>query len=240
MIGEAHQDGSTITGFFYRFLEVDTSEPWFDIVKRKKADDEDVQQVNIPPQLKPNLVEIPYVFDLDKHCLYFVSHEAAADLSPQMVLKLLKKLTSIAKVKEKFGTVDLTVLTEHDKVAELLKWPVIRRLTIILERPNATEEEDDETVFDRLSRRRLKSETHVYQKEAGASTINIDDEMRAQAKSSIDHGVTEVAGKNIKGEPGKASSADYPLRMKAMYQPGVQSLRQALIAFVLGLTKRKG
>lgn len=236
MIGESKRDRDIIVGNFYRFLEVNIDDPWFDIDKHKKADEADVERVHIPPALKPNLTEIPYIFHLKTHRLYFVSHEQDVSVAPGMVQKLMERLTMYDSIKDKFGGVDLTVMTDRGKVAEMLKWPVIRRLTITLERPNPTEEEDDETVFERLNRRHLKSETHIYQKATGEKSIAVDDEMRAQAAHAADNGLVKVTGKNIKGEPDKAISKEFPLKIKATYEPSgptAQTLKQALVHWVL-------
>ena len=64
-------ESSPIVGYFYRFVNIDPSDPWFDIESQKKAKPGDVAQVVIPKNLKPSLMEIPYVFDLKKHKLYF-------------------------------------------------------------------------------------------------------------------------------------------------------------------------
>jgi len=235
MIGESKRDGDIIVGNFYRFLEVNKDDPWFDIHKHKKADESDVEKVHIPISLKPNLVEIPYVFHLNTHKLYFVSHEHDVGVAPAMVKRLLVKLTMYESVKSNFGNIDLTVLSDRGKVAEMLRWPVIRRLSITLERPNPIEEDDDETVFERLTRRRLKSETHIYQKATGEQTIVVDDEMRKQVDQAADNGTVTVSGKNIKGEQRKAISKDFPLTIKATYEPTgptAQTLRQALIHWI--------
>src|SRR5437763_14948764 len=117
MIGESKREGDIITWNFYRFLEVNVEDPWFDIAKHKKADASDVEKVSIPPALKPNLTEIPYVFHLKTHRLYFVSHEQDVAVAPGMVKKLLEKLAIYESVKSQFGGIDLTVLTGRGKVA---------------------------------------------------------------------------------------------------------------------------
>lgn len=240
MIGGFNADvPGVITGNFYRFLQVDVGAPWFDIEKHKKATDEEVDLVHIPPALKPNLVEIPYVLDLRKHRLYFVSHELDMNLAPYMVEKLLKRLTSNPGIVKRFGDVDLTVMTDKGKVLEMLRWPVIRKLTIKLERPNPIEEDDEETVLQRLERRRLKSETHIYQKAKGEKSINVDDEIQQQAEHAVDNGLVEVSGKDKAGQPGTVVSKDFPLKLKGTYTPTgltAQTLKDALLHLVRALT----
>ena len=233
MIGDIRYEEKTnpasrLYGYFYRFLDVDPNNSWFNIVKHKKATDDDVEAVNIPAELKPDLVEIPYVFDVEKHQLYFISSETDVKLSPSLVLKLLERLCASQEVFERFGKVDLTVLTDQKKIDEMLKWPVIRNMTIEIDRPNPTEEEDEAAFYDRLKKRGLSSEIRVYKKADDAPSILPDDEMKWLAKIAADNGVVRVAGKNLQRQTDKASSDQFPLRLKSSYDSNLQTLMDAL------------
>jgi hypothetical protein len=244
MIGDVRYEddsnpASRLYGYFYRFLDVDMDHPWFNIERHKKASEREVAGVSIPVELKPGLVEIPYMFDVVAHKLYFVAHETQADLSPRMVKKLLTALCSADDVVERFGTVDLTVVTDKGKVAELLKWPVIRTLTIELERPNPTDEEDEEYFYEKLAARRLASQTIIYKKAPEEITIVPDEEMKRLARVAANNGVVTVSGKNPQQESAKASSKEYPLALKGSYNPAQQSLMDALKSLVYSILPKK-
>lgn len=239
MIGDVRSENpedptAPLFGYFYRFLEVDLDNPWFNIEKHKKASPTDVQAVNIPVELKPDLVEIPYVFDLRKHKLYFVSHETVADLSPQMVHKLLTRLTSYDDVRERFGRVDLTVMTDKGQVAEMLNWPVIRSLTIRIDRPNPTEEDDEAFFYDKLEARGAASEIRIYKKAPEAKTLVPDEEMKRLADMAADNGVVEISGVNPKRWSDKASSKSFPLRLKGNYDTTLFTLMDAMKNLIFG------
>jgi hypothetical protein len=244
MIGEMHfedpQDPvAGIYGSFYRFLEVDTSHPWFNIEKKKKASDQDVEAVNIPAELKPGLVEIPYIFDVKEHRLYFVARETAADLSPRMVKRLLTALCAIPEVIDHFGVVDLTVVTDRGRVDKMLSWPVIRTLTIELDRPNPTDHEDEEYFLEKMQQRRIGKQVITYTKASEEVTIVPDDEMIKLAHVAADNGVVKVTGKNHQRHSARESSKDFPLAIKGSYNPNQQSLMEALKGVVKALLPKK-
>jgi hypothetical protein len=59
MIGTVTQLGedsnSPLLGSIYRFTDIDPNDPWFDIEQHKRANDEDVAEVNIPQKLKGSM-----------------------------------------------------------------------------------------------------------------------------------------------------------------------------------------
>jgi len=239
MIGEARQEEkgnpkSLIYGNFYRFLDVKPDDPWFNIETRKKATDEDVDKVNIPLELKPNLVEIPYIFDVVKHKLYFVSKEKDISISPASILNLIEKLCYRTPIENRFGKVDLTVLSDKGEVADLLAWPVIRTLTIKIDRPNPNDYDDEAAFYDKLKRRNAESETRIYKKAASEMSLVPDEEIEALANIAADNGEVEVSGKDRRLNAGTASSKNFPLRIKAIYSTGLETLRDALRVVVMG------
>lgn len=240
MIGDVRYEDkknpeALISGNFYRFLEVDLDNPWFNIDKHKKATDEDVVQVNIPVELKPNLTEIPYVFNPKNHCLYFISKAAGTAASPRMVNKLLTTLCNSEKIFDQFKKVDLTILTDKGKVDEMLNWPEIRNLTIKIERPNPVDHDDERLIFERLQNRRVESETRIYKKASGETSIIPDQEMKDLAHIAANNGIVEVTGKNPMRSPDKATSSNFPLKIKGIYDSKLQPLLDALKAVILNI-----
>lgn len=239
MIGEARSEDkedprALIYGSFYRFLDVKPDDPWFNIQTRKKATDEDVERVNIPHELKPNLVEIPYVFDVVKHRLYFVSKEKDIHVSPVSIHNFLNNLCERISIAERFGKVDLTVLTDKGQVDELLSWPVIRTLTIKIDRPNPNDYDDEAAFYEKLHRRRAESETRIYKKASTENSLIPDDEIRSLAHIAADNGEVEVSGQARNRSRMTASSKKFPLRIPASYITTLETLRDALKTVVLG------
>ena len=238
MIGEMRRADKTdpkspIVGSFYKFLNIDVNEPWFDIVKRRKAGKDDVGQIVIPDYLKPNLVEVPYIFQPDKHKLYFVSRDSSGQASPQMVLRLLQTLARSRKVLDEFQTVEIDVISDKAKVEEFFDWKVLKTLTIFIKRPNPVDVEDEKEILQRLKRRNAESERVFLKKARDAVSLTPDAEIKKLARVAADNGEVTVTGKNKTMQVDRASSKSFPMFERGSYSPNTQTLLAALVALVL-------
>lgn len=208
-----------IFGYFYRFVNIDPTDPWFDIERHEVADKADVAQVRIPAKLKPNLEEIPYLFDIKKHRLFFKSGGTGAAVSPGIVLALIEHLAQLPRITKRFGDVDATIITEQGTLKQLLSWPVLKTISVTLKRPNPTEFDDDVEFYERLERRGLKLEEHKFVKAPEAETITPDEEMLAMFKRAIDDGTYTQRGLDEDGELKTASASEYPMKESFSYDP---------------------
>lgn len=236
MIGDVRRlndsTDSPFYGYIYRFVDIDPDDPWFDIEEHKKADDVDVAQVKIPKKLKPNLQEFPYVFDVTKHRLFFKSGGHDGGLSPGIVTAMMQNLAASERIVQRFGEVDITTLTRKGTIERLLAWPQIRRINVVLERPNPSDFDDEKSYYDRLKRRSLKREEHTYVKEKGAASITPDAEMKRIFNIAADNGVYTQTGVDAAGDVKTASSKNYPMQEITSYDPDFSTETDAFTAFV--------
>jgi hypothetical protein len=220
---------SPLIGSLYRFTNINPDDPWFDIDEHKEADANDVAEVKIPTNLKPNLKEYPYLFDIKKHKFFFKSGGYDGGISPLLVQKMLQNLSGRPNIVRRFGGVDLTVMTEHGVLERLLQWPEIRQIEIVLERPNPTDFDDDQSFYERLNRRSLKKEVTTFVKANEEKTITPDEEMQKMFRIAVNNGKYTQKGKNAEGVIETASSVKYPLKESTTYDPGVTTERDAFI-----------
>ncbi|WP_083969467.1 DUF4747 family protein [Kerstersia gyiorum] len=237
MIGEARKENSEdpespISGYIYKFLNIDPSEPWFDIQRKKPATDEDVSKVSIPDFLKPNLRLVPYVFLPSKHQLFFVSKASSDSMAAGTVNRLITKLSENTTIVERFGVVDISTITDQKEIESFFHWHSIKTLDILIKRPNPLEDEDEEDVLDRLERLNAGSERIVLKKAPEAATLTPDDTVKNLAYIAADNGEVRIDGRNEQGVKDHASSKDFPMHERVTYQPNLQSNLQALISFV--------
>jgi hypothetical protein len=216
-------------GYLYSFVQIDPNDPWFNINSKRPAEDEEVEQVSIPEGLKPNLKMVPYLFDVKKHQLFFLVEGGDGGVSATLVHRFLKHVTSTPILLKRFGRVDLTVMTDQGEVDAMLRWPVIRRLDIVLERVNASEYEDEQEVMARFQAMNLAREERSYVKAEGASTIEPDEDLRKIAAIAANNGVVSVKGVNPRGQSDKAKSTSFPMLIRSLYDSKIQT---AVAAFV--------
>jgi len=221
------EQDAPLVGSFYRFTDINPEDPWFDIEEHKEADANDVAEVKIPPKLKPNLKEFPYYFDVKKHRLFFKSGGHDGGVTPQMVRRMIENLSARATILKRYGEVDATVLTERGVIERLLKWPEIRRIELVLERPNPSDFDDDKRFYERLKRRGLKKEVTTFVKAKEEKTITPDEEMRKMFDIAVNNGKYTQKGKNAEGVVETASSTKYPLQEATTYDPDFTTEREA-------------
>ena len=220
---------SPLTGSLYRFTNINPDDPWFDIDEHKEADANDIAEVRIPKKLKPNLKEYPYLFDIKKHMLLFKSGGHEGGISPLLVQKMLQNLSERTNIARRFGDVDLTVMTERGVLERLLRWPEIRQIELVLERPNPTDFDDDQSFYDRLKRRSLKKEVTTFVKANEEKTIRPDHEMMKMFMIAVNNCRYTQKGMNAEGVIETASSTNYPLKEPTSYDPDVTTERDAFI-----------
>jgi hypothetical protein len=218
---------SPLIGSLYRFTNINPDDPWFDIDEHKEADANDIAEVRIPNKLKPNLKEYPYLFDIKKHKLLFKSGGHEGGISPLLVQKMLQNLSERPIIARRFGDVDLTLMTEKGVLERLLMWPEIRQIELVLERPNPTDFDDDQSFYDRLKRRSLKKEVTSFVKANEEKTIRPDDEMKKMFTIAVNNGKYTQKGMNAEGVIESASSTNYPLKEPTSYDPDVTNERDA-------------
>jgi hypothetical protein len=230
---DARED-SLLYGDFYKFLNIDPNDPWFDVKKKKPATDEDVSEIVIPDNLKPNFSFCPYVFDLKNHRLYFIVKSGQGVSAPLVrVKRLIEYLSNSQQIIDRFKTVNVSIIKDKQKVSELLAWNVIRTLEIYIERPNSDEGGDEKKALNKLNSMGANSERTVWRKARDVKSIVIDDETRRLANVAADNGVVKVTGRNRAGLPDRASSESYPMHSRATYDPDTGDLWTAFRSFVL-------
>lgn len=222
-----------LNGYLYRFTNIDPNGQWLDMARRAPASPEELEDVSVPEHLKPNLSSIPYVFDPHGHTLYVLSGGADPHVSAGTVHRGLTDLCLYRSIVDRFGTVDLTVVTDKREVDAMLRWPTIKELEIYLQRPNAHEETDEAKVFERMNRRKTSAEIHRYVKDPAEDTLVVDEQLVQMAHIAADNGHVKVKGRNPSGTSEEADSKAFPLVAKGSYEPKKQTLMDGMVAFVV-------
>lgn len=242
MIGEsarlANAPSDGFYGSLYRFVQIDKTAPWFNLASHKPAEAEDLRAITLPPNLQPNLRQLPFYFDANKHRLYFVTRMLPATVTPAQVEKLITYLTQHASITERFGRVDVQIAASVESVERLLGWPVIRTLRIEVERPNATELSDDEDVLARLKSLGARRERREYTKADDAMTLVPDARLRALANVAADNGRVHVDGVDPQGRKASADSQDFPWSQRVRYSPIISTLTDSFLETVRDLFSR--
>ena len=133
-----------LTGEIYRFVQLDPSDPWFNTRTNQQAEDDEVEEINIPSHLLPHLQRIPFVFFPDVHRLVFVTKMGQVALysrrqtvlGPATAAKFFAALFAQKEIVSKFSQVNVTVIPQSDSLARIFAMPIIERLTIVVTHAN--------------------------------------------------------------------------------------------------------
>lgn len=213
-------------GEFYKFLNIDPRDPWFDQRNREVIEiDEDQDELPVPEHLKPNLQKVRFVFYPKKHRLFFDSQ----NFSPNNARKLLTNLFSSKDITDKYGHVDIEVESSREAIDKILAIPSKTKLEIRISLPNPDDtSEDEQRVLDRLrgQNARTINETYTGLREEG---LNPDESTKTLMRVAQSNGYVKATGYdgNVRVE---RSTIDHPLSEPEYYNPDTTSRMQTLLA----------
>jgi hypothetical protein len=218
-----------VTGEIFRYFELDPRTRWFNVVRKKTADERERALIQIPENLKPHFSFFYYVFFPKRHMLVFETQFGQARLTPGAAVKMLEGLCKRPAIVRDFGTVNVTALPRADSLNTIFRMPMLRRLEIELTKPNADGlGSAKNTMMRRLDALSARSQTIVYNAEAGKS-LQPDAEVRLIAKVAQSNGHVEAQGLDGDGRSIHESTQDHPRIERAIYNPKLQTRRDAVI-----------
>lgn len=218
-----------ITGEFYHFVQIDPNEPWFDIVEKDKASDEDLQKIKIPEQLKPHFAKFYFVFFPKAHRLFIQLKDGKNTISINTIRSALTKLLSDEEL-EKFGTIEVTVEPESESIEKIFAIPSIRTLKIELVRPNPDDHHEQELKFLSKLEGQGAGKMTVEFKASKGNSLAPDQETKILAKVASSNGAVYASGRNQNGIPVKLSTVDMPMIERIEFNQNTQTPLDALIS----------
>lgn len=211
------------SGTFARFTEIDPNMPWFDIDSLSEADENAMDDVKIPENLRPNYSPFYYIFDPSIHLFIFEARGGGHRVSPNQVEKFLRKLVNL--VSPDAGA-SVNLISDKSSIQRILSIPRLRHLEIIVELPNPDENsEAEKRIKDRLREQNARRLTENLDALPGQSLVP-DDQTIELAEVASSNG-TVVGRGTDGGVPVEISTKSYPLKRSLRYDPDALSDRSA-------------
>ncbi|MDD2270977.1 MAG: DUF4747 family protein [Desulfuromonadaceae bacterium] len=224
MIGSLkyNPESETVTGDIYKFLSIDLTKPWFNSKKLQKAEDEDLEELNIPDNLKPNLETFGYIFYPQGHHLFVETYSGGNTIGPQQLKRLFDILLSSPEILATYGHVDVTIEPTAESLDQILKIPSLSRLTIRVTRPNPDDLDDlEEEVFSRMDEEHVSKEERVLTGIRGQS-IEPSEATIKLARVAASNGYVKGHGQGVDNNPIEISTVKHPYIAEAVYDADVQ------------------
>ena len=219
-----------VYGYLYRYIEIDSEEPWMNTAAEKPADEKDLEGLSIPEHLKPGLTMTRYVFFPKKHRLFFEAKNAEGKtMSPRIAQKIFSLTFNREQIIETFG--EVTVIAEPSKegLDKIFSIPMLRTLSMEINRPNSDDlHEAEKKVMERLGRQNAQKEHVTLSSEKGRS-LAPDDETKVLAEIAASNGKVIGQGKDLEGNPLEESTVEHPWKGVASFDPKTQEELAALV-----------
>lgn len=223
--------GSIITGEIFTFLNLDPSQPWFDILKGEAATEKQTHEVKIPENLRPHLKRIRYVFFPNSHIFVYVREDSAfGAISPNNMSELLTALLNDNRILEKapYQAVDVRLVQDSTSLDWIFKNLRVELLNITIRRPNGdTGGDAQESVEKELEEQNLQ-EYFVSQKAEKGKAIKPNKRTNRLMKEATINGHVEAKGLDQDDVPHTLNTSARPL-----IEPVVFDGKKAYFDFVI-------
>jgi hypothetical protein len=200
-----------LTGEIYRFVNLDPTQPWFNLETKGIATDDEVGKIQIPEHLLPHLQRIEFVFRPDTHQLWFISQDRKDRLGVSAAVTFFQQLFDHVVEAGKFPKVEVTALPDADTLETMLSLSKLEKITIDLKRPNA----DDGNLEERRFLKKLEKQNAQRQiielVAVSGLSIQPDAETRALASVASRNGNVSVVGRDEGGRRVEESTQEKPL-----------------------------
>lgn len=206
-----------LKGKFLKFSRIDINSDWADIESGKVI--ENGETPDIPPNLQPNASKVPFVFypkGKDRsHKLFFISRSRDSlkkkyiTLSPKHLKKFFEKVTLDNSFKEKFKTINITVLPSASALDNVLSLHFIRKLELVIYAPNPDVSDFRQKMMERLNK--MNGKKYKESVISNGDSIEPDEELKRDAQIASENGYVISYGRDENNLPASRSTVQQPL-----------------------------
>jgi len=186
------------------WAEIDTEGQWLNKEKNVEATLEEKQIIAeaLPENYEPNFRSFYFIFIESRHRLVFETrNDLGQHLAPSRSQRIFERLFD-RFLPSDAPDVDVTPIPEDETLEKILRIPRLRRLEILLKRPNPDDVADDaERVLAALERQGARSQTIELIKAPKKKSLAPDDDTKKLAKiAAAGNGSVTGEGKDDAGQ----------------------------------------
>ncbi|MGA8170008.1 MAG: DUF4747 family protein [Methylocystis sp.] len=188
------KDQNIVTGRICVWTEIEKKEDWFNKKTNAAATDKDKESIVIPDILAPNFKYFLYAMDLARHVIVFeAKNEVRSSFNPKRARKFFDDLLN--SLGGDFPDVDVTVIPEEGSVEKILSLPRLRRLKIVVTRPNGEDLTDEfAAVMAEMNEENAKMLTRELVKAPKTEALKPNETTRKLAMIASTNGYVEGKG----------------------------------------------
>ncbi|MDC4283018.1 DUF4747 family protein [Acinetobacter baumannii] len=161
---------------------------WFNIETGKAADPDELDEINIPEDLRPNCDTFYFIFFPKDHILVSEIRDKDGSFSPKMQEKFFNFLFAPKDIVEQFKAIDVTIFPDTTQIAKILNSKTLKKLELIINRPNP----DDFEIFEQEILAEMEEQNaKVYEKKLIAQDkeyLDPNEKTKKQIQVAADNG----------------------------------------------------
>ncbi|HEE6636200.1 TPA: DUF4747 family protein [Acinetobacter baumannii] len=236
-------ENKPLDGFIGEIIKYNgITDQWYNQKTGQKAEPEDLKEVNIPEHLKPNAKFFNFIFYPIDHKLVCEIKDTDGSISAKMLLEFFENLFKSPKLLEVFNTVEVNILPDLDAVDKILRLKYLKKLHLIILRPNADElAEMEAEIFEEMDSQNVG----VYQKILEAQeneSLDLNERTKEQTKVAATNGRVDYKAKDERtGLTVTKSTASTPLIERDKYDPDtttpIEFLKQNAVKIIAKFRK---
>lgn len=236
-------ENKPLDGFIGEIIKYNgITDQWYNQKTGQKAEPEDLKEVNIPDHLKPNAKFFSFIFYPIDHKLVCEIKDTDGSISAKMLLEFFENLFKSPKLLEVFNTVEVNILPDLDAVDKILRLKYLKKLHLIILRPNADElAEMEAEIFEEMDSQNIG----VYQKILEAQeneSLDLNERTKEQTKVAATNGRVDYKAKDERtGLTVTKSTASTPLIERDKYDPDtttpIEFLKQNAVKIIAKFRK---
>ncbi|MDC4747971.1 DUF4747 family protein [Acinetobacter baumannii] len=236
-------ENKPLNGFIGEIIKYNgITDQWYNQKTGQKAEPEDLKEVNIPEHLKPNAKFFNFIFYPIDHKLVCEIKDTDGSISAKMLLEFFENLFKSPKLLEIFNTVEVNILPDLDAVDKILRLKYLKKLHLIILRPNADElAEMEAEIFEEMDSQNIG----VYQKILEAQeneSLDLNERTKEQTKVAATNGRVDYKAKDERtGLTVTKSTASTPLIERDKYDPDtttpIEFLKQNAVKIIAKFRK---
>lgn len=218
-----------IYGEIAKFTDIPDNAKWLNLSTESAAGEEELKALVIPPHLKPNYQGFTFIFYPLIHKLIVEQKNGEFQLSPNYVEKFLNGIFSLPKIKDEYGKVDVTVMPEKNKIKEILGIPNLKKIRLVITRPNPDDLGDDidEEILKILDSENIGKQEIVNNAVKGKS-LSLNRKSKTLAEVASENGFVEAVGEDNQGIKIEDSTRTHPFKLSHKYNPAEVNLLTAM------------
>jgi hypothetical protein len=157
-------------------VKLDDGGTWFNTDQLTEETEDQISNVNIPPNLYQNSSTFCFSFDTN-HKLYFQTYSKGKALTPSSALKFFSALSRDLEVMGRYGEAKISIVQDKTSLERMFSIKRIKEIEVTIRRPNTMYFDDDfeKNIEKHLEDTKSSQFTVIYRAEANGSIEPDDD-----------------------------------------------------------------